>query len=61
MSAVPKIVITIPVEGKAVAYIHATSLEEARRLGHELQARDLTVEVLEALLELCEQMVRRAA
>jgi hypothetical protein len=55
VSGVPRLVIEVAVEGRAVARLDAESLEDQQRLSLELHERDLVGEILDALAAALEQ------
>jgi hypothetical protein len=50
--SVPAVVIIVPVEGKAVARLDASTAEEQERVALDLRRRDLFDEILDALVAL---------
>jgi hypothetical protein len=53
---VPAIVVTLPVEGTATARLRCRSVADENRIAVDLCGRDVLVDVLEAIAELCERL-----
>jgi hypothetical protein len=58
-AAVPRIVVVLPLEGRAQACLVCSTYEEERRLADDLADRDLLDEVIAALLRLLAELDRR--
>jgi hypothetical protein len=56
--AVPRIVVVLPIEGRAYARLVCSTYEEERRLAGDLAHRHLPDEVIDALLRLLVQLDR---
>jgi hypothetical protein len=54
--SVPAIVIRVPVESRAFAYLDCDGIEEEDRIAVDVATRDLTCDVLRALLVLFEAL-----
>jgi hypothetical protein len=60
VSAVPRLVVELSIEGRTVAYVRCSTFEELR-VGRELLRRDAPVELLSALGQLLDVLADRAA
>ena len=56
MSGVPAIVIRVPVESRAFAFLDCGGIEEEDRIAFDVATRELTRDVLHALLDLFETL-----
>jgi hypothetical protein len=61
VSAVPRLILELSVEGKTVAYVRCSTFEEELRIGRELLRRDVLCEVVDALAQLLDALADRAA
>jgi hypothetical protein len=53
---IPRIVVVLPVEGRATAYVLAATYEDERRLALDLLRRDVLADVLDAVVRLSDTL-----
>ena len=55
----PRVVVHVPVEGRAYAYVECDSLEDERRLAFDIAMRDVLAEIDGALTMLLDALIDR--